>query len=129
MVEKKEKAESQKERKVKPAGSLFTVVFLLSLEQHPIELIIKKSPSSSLTRTVLFAAVLLYDFIFVVVFGMTALFNLVSKTIGKYPKDSILLKLDSMIDNASWWLLGGLIFGRWILQIIVMAYYPISAFE
>jgi hypothetical protein len=60
---------------------------------------------------------------------MAILFNLISKTIGSYPKNSLLLKLDSFLDNAFWWLMGGLIFGRWILQMIVMSYYPISAWE
>jgi hypothetical protein len=136
MAEKTKKAEPQKEAKAKTAGNLFNVVFciitvviLLVTEQRPIGIMLKKSPSSSTTKTVLFAAVLLYDFVFIIVFGMAILFNLISKTIGSYPKNSLLLKLDSFLDNAFWWLMGGLIFGRWILQMIVMSYYPISAWE
>jgi hypothetical protein len=136
MARKKEAKAAQPIEKVKTKGSLYEpaiciviFIFFSFYEWNTINLMLDKGPFTTPLNGLLFVLAMLLDFAFVSVLGLSVVFNLVSRAIGSYPKDSFLLKADDFLSGMLWWLIGGLLAARVALHFVIASEYPISAWD
>lgn len=97
-------------------------VFVL-LIQFDLILTYTSKMNNTTSSYLVLGVLVLYTLFFLALLATGFMFNIISKSIGKFPKNSLLSKIDKALDSLLWWLILFLGVGGYLLNVIIVEYY------